>query len=70
MDGAHREKVISALWKTIRAREAELITLRDQDDVEVHHMPKRVLAEHESVRVTCRLPATCGPTLRRRPWST
>ena len=69
MGGAHREKLISAIRKTIRAREAELITLRDQDDVEVHHIPKRA-AEHKSVRVTCQLPATCGPTLKRRPWST
>jgi hypothetical protein len=62
--------LISALRETVRAREAELITLRDEDDVEVHHMPKRVLAEHESVRVDLPAPATCGPTLRRRPWST
>ena len=46
---AHREQVIAALRETVRAREAELITLRDEDDAEVHHMPKRVLAEHESV---------------------
>lgn len=43
----HRETVIAALRETVRAREAELITLRD-DDCEVHHMPRRVLAEHES----------------------
>ena len=45
---SHRENVISALRETVRAREAELITLRDEDDCEVHHMPRRVLAEHES----------------------
>jgi hypothetical protein len=46
---SHRETVISALRETVRAREAELISLRDDDDCEVHHMPRRVLAEHESV---------------------
>lgn len=44
----HRETVIAALRETVRAREAELITLREDDDCEVHHMPRRVLAEHES----------------------
>ena len=44
----HRETVITALRETVRAREAELISLRDEDDCEVHHMPRRVLAEHES----------------------
>ena len=46
---AHRERVISSLRETVRAREAELITLRDDSDAEVHHMPKRVLADHEPV---------------------
>ena len=45
----HREKVISALRETVREREAELIALRDEPDAEIHHMPRRVLAEHESV---------------------
>ena len=45
----HRETVITALRETVRAREAELITLRDDGDFEVHHMPRRVLADHESV---------------------
>ena len=45
---SHRENVISALRETVRAREAELISLREEDDCEVHHMPRRVLAEHES----------------------
>ena len=45
----YREKVISALRETVREREAELIVLRDGPDAEVHHMPRRVLAEHESV---------------------
>jgi Dihydro-orotase-like len=67
---AHREKVISALRETVRAREAELITLRTRTTSRCTHMPKRVLAEHESVRVDLPAPATCGPTLRRRPWST
>ena len=44
----HREKVISALRETVREREAELIALRDEPDAEVHHMPRRVLAEHDS----------------------
>jgi hypothetical protein len=41
--------VISSLRETVRAREAELITLREETESEVHHMPRRVLAEHESV---------------------
>jgi hypothetical protein len=45
---SHRENVIAGLRETVRAREAELISLREEDDCEVHHMPKRVLAEHES----------------------
>jgi hypothetical protein len=45
----YREKVISALRETVREREAELIVLRDEPDAEIHHMPRRVLAEHESV---------------------
>jgi hypothetical protein len=45
----HREKVISGLRETVREREAELIALHDEPDAEVHHMPRRVLAEHESV---------------------
>jgi hypothetical protein len=44
----HREVVISALRQTVRSREAELIALRDEGTAEVHHMPRRVLAEHES----------------------
>jgi hypothetical protein len=43
------EKVISGLRETVREREAELIALRDEPDAEVHHMPRRVLAEHESI---------------------
>ena len=45
---SHRENVIAALRETVRAREAELISLREEDDCEVHHMPRRVLADHES----------------------
>ncbi len=45
----HRETVISSLRDTVRAREAELIALRDEPGAEVHTMPRRVLAEHESV---------------------
>jgi hypothetical protein len=45
----HRETVISSLRDTVRAREAQLIALRDENEGDVHHMPRRVLAEHESV---------------------
>jgi hypothetical protein len=45
----YRDKVISGLHETVREREAELIVLRDEPDAEVHHMPRRVLAEHESM---------------------
>jgi hypothetical protein len=45
----YRDKVISGLRETVREREAELIALRDEPDAEVHHMPRRVLAEHESI---------------------
>ena len=45
----HRETVITARRETVRAREAELISLREEDDCEVHHMPRRVLAEHETI---------------------
>ena len=62
--------MISALRETVRAREAELITLRDETDADVHHMPRRVLAEHESDWERCRSPTTCGPTAPTRPWST
>jgi hypothetical protein len=45
----YREKLISALRHTVREREAELITFREEPDAQVHHMPHRVLAEHEFV---------------------
>ena len=45
----HREQVISALCETMREREAELIAIHDEPDAQVHHMPRRVLAEHEFV---------------------
>ena len=45
----HRVKIISGLRETVREREAELIALRDETEAEVHHMPRRVLAEHESI---------------------
>jgi hypothetical protein len=45
----YRDKVVSGLRETVREREAELIVLRDEPDAEVHHMPRRVLAEHESI---------------------
>jgi hypothetical protein len=45
----YRNKVISGLRETVRDREAELIALRDEPEAEVHHMPRRVLAEHETI---------------------
>jgi hypothetical protein len=45
----YRDKIISGLRETVREREAELIALRDDTDAEVHHMPRRVLAEHDSI---------------------
>jgi hypothetical protein len=45
----YRDKIIFGLRETVREREAELIALRDETDAEVHHMPRRVLAEHESI---------------------
>lgn len=45
----HRETVITSLRETVRSREAELIALHSEGaDADVHHMPRRVLAEHES----------------------
>lgn len=44
-----RDGVIIALRTTVQAREAELdALLHAADDAEVHHMPRRVLTEHES----------------------
>ena len=61
----HREKVISGLRETVREREAELIALRDEPDAEVHHMPRRVLAEHESIwRELHATDALAAPTLQ------
>jgi hypothetical protein len=45
----YRDKIISGLRETVREREAELIALRDETEAEVHHMPRRVLAEHEPI---------------------
>jgi energy-converting hydrogenase Eha subunit C len=45
----YRQKVISSLRETVREREAELIALHDEPDAQVHHMPRRVLAEHEFI---------------------
>lgn len=33
----------------MREREAELIALRVEPDAQVHHMPRRVLADHDFV---------------------
>jgi hypothetical protein len=46
----HRVKIISGLRETVRESEAELIALRGETAAEVHHMPRRVLAEHEPIR--------------------
>jgi hypothetical protein len=46
----HRNKMISGLRETVREREAELIALRGETAAEVHHMPRRVLADHEPIR--------------------
>ena len=43
----HRESVISSLRDTVRAREAELVALREEPDAAVHTMPRRVFAEHD-----------------------
>ena len=45
----YREQVISALRDTVREREAELIALGVEPDAQVHHMPRRVLADHDFV---------------------
>ena len=45
----YRDKVIAALRDTLRDREAELMMLHDASDARVHHMPRRVLAQNESV---------------------
>jgi hypothetical protein len=45
----YREKVITTLCDTLRERETELSGLSGGVDAEVHHMPRRVQAEHESV---------------------
>jgi hypothetical protein len=45
----YREKVITALRDTVRDRETEWSGLSGGVDAEVHHMPRRVQAEHESV---------------------
>jgi hypothetical protein len=43
---AHRETVIVSLRETVRAREAELVSLlTDDSDAEVHTLPRRLLAE-------------------------
>jgi hypothetical protein len=45
----YRDKIVSRLSDTVREREAELIALRDEPEAEVHHMPRRVLTEHEPI---------------------
>jgi hypothetical protein len=44
-----RDHVIGSLRATVRAREAELrVLLADENDAEVHALPRRVLADHYS----------------------
>jgi hypothetical protein len=47
-DVAQRDMVITSLRHTVRSQEAELIALLDDSGADVHHLPRRVLAEHES----------------------
>ncbi|GAA2107133.1 hypothetical protein GCM10009841_26910 [Microlunatus panaciterrae] len=44
-----RETAIASLEQSLRSREAELAALQD-DDAEVHAMPRRVLSEHRTGR--------------------
>jgi hypothetical protein len=44
----YRDTVISAIRKTVREREAEVIALREEPDAEIHHMPRRVRTGQES----------------------
>lgn len=49
---AHRDTVIGSLRDTVRSREAELAALLVDGDTEaadVHHLPRRMLAEQETV---------------------
>ena len=41
--------MINALREAVREQEAELNTVIDEPDAEVHHMPRRVLADHEFI---------------------
>lgn len=49
---AQRDTVIGSLRDTVRSRDAELAALRDAEwggeEASISHMPRRVLAEHES----------------------
>ena len=47
---AHREKVITSLRDTVRAREAELITMLAEESAAVENMPRRVLSELEPAK--------------------
>jgi hypothetical protein len=59
----YREKIILSLRETLREREAAVIALRDEPDAEVHHMPRRVLAEHESLWRELSVADESDPTL-------
>jgi hypothetical protein len=44
-----RDHVIGSLRATVRAREAELrVLMADENDAEVHALPRRVLADHNA----------------------
>jgi hypothetical protein len=45
----YRNEVINSLREAVREQEAELNTVIDEPDAEVHHMPRRVLADHEFI---------------------
>ncbi len=45
----YRNEVIDALREALREKEAEPITVINAPEAEVHHMPRRVLANHEFI---------------------
>jgi hypothetical protein len=45
----YRNEVINSLREAVREQDAELNTVIDEPDAEVHHMPRRVLADHEFI---------------------
>jgi hypothetical protein len=45
----YRNEVIDALREALRDKEAEPIAVMNAPEAEVHHMPRRVLANHEFI---------------------